>query len=131
MTETIDIPVPSSVNVSRGDRIFQVLWDGGHSIRFILDDLRAMCECALCRAEEEKKEKQKREAKASRMLPVLGSASRAEITSVEHVGRYAIGVGWKDGHQSIYTYETLFEMCPCDSCSRRRELEADIKPEDS
>ena len=46
------------------------------------------------------------------MLPVLGSAIRSEIASVSHVGRYGLGVAWKDGHQSIYTYETLFGGIP-------------------
>src|SRR5215467_7084235 len=99
------VPDPMSVDVSRARRVFEITWAGGEKTSISLDDLRSMCDCALCRDEREKRETQ---AAAPRMLPVLGSAIRAEIASVNHVGRYALGVAWKDGHQSIFTYEYLF-----------------------
>jgi DUF971 family protein len=98
---------PMSVDVSRARRVFEVAWAGGGKTSISLDDLRSMCDCALCRDEREKRDTQ---AAAPRMLPVLGSAIRSEIASVNHVGRYALGVSWKDGHQSIYTYEYLFTL---------------------
>ena len=103
--QSIDVPDPVAVDVSRADRVFEITWSNGHKTRIGFDDLRAMCDCALCRDEREKREAQ---AAAPRMLPVLGSVIRSEIASVSHVGRYALGVAWKDGHQSIYTYEYLF-----------------------
>src|SRR6478672_299675 len=103
------IPDPVSVDVSRASRVFEIAWSSGHKTRIAFDDLRSMCDCALCRDEREKRETQ---AAAPRMLPVLGSAIRSEIASVSHVGRYALGVAWKDGHQSIYTYEYLFNAAP-------------------
>ena len=105
---------PSAVNVSRAERIFEVVWEDGHVSRFKTTDLRSLCDCANCREDREKKEDQPAR---GRSLPVLGSADRAEIASVNHVGRYAFGVGWKDGHQSIYTYDFLFASCPCDLCT--------------
>jgi DUF971 family protein len=99
------VPDPVSVDVSRAGRVFEITWSNGQKTSIAFDDLRSMCECALCRDEREKRETQ---AAAPRMLPVLGSAIRSEIASVSHVGRYALGVAWKDGHQSIYTYEYLF-----------------------
>jgi len=99
------VPDPVAVNISRAERIFEVTWSSGAATRFSLDDLRSICDCALCRDEKEKREAQ---ASAPRMLRVLGSAIRAEVASVSHIGRYALGVAWKDGHQSIYTYEFLF-----------------------
>ncbi len=105
------IPDPVAVDVSRANRVFELTWSSGHKTTIGFDDLRAMCDCALCRDEREKREAQ---AAAPRMLPVLGSVIRAEIASVSHVGRYALGVAWKDGHQSIYTYEFLFSRSPRD-----------------
>src|SRR5215467_9478219 len=99
------VPDPISVDVSRARGMFEIAWASGQKTSISLNDLRAMCDCALCRDEREKRETQ---AAAPRMLPVLGSAIRAEIASVNHVGRYALGVAWKDGHQSIFTYEYLF-----------------------
>jgi DUF971 family protein len=104
-TRSKAVPDPISVDVSRARRVFEITWAGGHKTSISLDDLRSMCDCALCRDEREKRETQ---AAAPRMLPVLGSVIRAAITSVNHVGRYALGVSWKDGHQSIFTYEYLF-----------------------
>jgi DUF971 family protein len=103
------VPDPVAVDVSRADRIFEIAWSDGQKTRIGFDDLRSMCDCALCRDEREKREAQ---AAAPRMLRVLGSAIRSEIASVSHVGRYALGVAWKDGHQSIYTYEYLFTGPP-------------------
>src|SRR5260370_19186703 len=99
------IPDPVEVDVSRANRIFEITWSDGHKTTTAFDDLRMMCDCALCRDEREKRDAQ---AAAPRMLRVLGSVIRAEIASVNHVGRYALGVAWKDGHQSIYTYAFLF-----------------------
>jgi len=105
------IPDPVAVDVSRASRVFDLTWSGGQKTTIGFDDLRGMCDCALCRDEREKREAQ---AAAPRMLPVLGSVIRAEIASVSHVGRYALGVSWKDGHQSIYTYEFLFSKSPAE-----------------
>jgi len=110
--------IPSAVNVSRTERIFEVVWEAGHVSRFRTSDLRSLCECANCREDREQKESKPA---AGRSLPVLGSADRSDIVSVDHVGRYAFGVGWKDGHQSIYTYDFLFASCPCEVCAISRQ----------
>ena len=39
-----------------------------------------------------------------------------KIKSLNEVGRYAVGVQWTDGHDSIYPLENLRRFCPCDSC---------------
>lgn len=43
------------------------------------------------------------------------------LGSVRPVGRYALGVAWADGHDSIFPYRSLRAHCPCDACSRQRE----------
>jgi len=40
-----------------------------------------------------------------------------KIKSLNEVGRYAIGVQWTDGHDSIYPLESLRRCCPCEACS--------------
>ena len=38
------------------------------------------------------------------------------IVSLNDVGRYAVGVRWADGHDSIYPLENLRRECPCKAC---------------
>jgi hypothetical protein len=59
-------------------------------------------------------------------LPVLGMANRSEVESLSHVGRYALGVLWKDQHDSIYPFDALASQCPCEECKARRKTEADL-----
>jgi DUF971 family protein len=105
---------PSAVNVSRADRTLSVVWSETHSSRFNLDDLRSICDCARCRSDREAAEQKRLE--SPRSLPILGATTRAEISSINHVGRYALGIGWKDGHQSIFTYDYLLGSCRCGQC---------------
>jgi len=113
--EKFEQRVPAAINVSRADRTISIEWPDTHRTVYKLDDLRSMCDCAQCRADREKAEENK--TASPRTLPILGAVSRADISSINHVGRYALGVGWKDGHQSIFTYQYLFEGCLCESCS--------------
>ncbi len=39
-----------------------------------------------------------------------------KIKGLNEVGRYAIGVQWTDGHDSIYPLENLRRYCPCNVC---------------
>ena len=39
-----------------------------------------------------------------------------KIRTLNEVGRYAVGVQWVDGHDSIFPLETLRRRCPCDAC---------------
>ena len=38
------------------------------------------------------------------------------ITTLREVGRYAIGITWSDGHDSILPFRELRAHCPCDGC---------------
>jgi DUF971 family protein len=49
-----------------------------------------------------------------------------KIKGLNEVGRYAIGVQWADGHDSIYPLENLRRGCPCDACQGR--IEGEIPP---
>ena len=39
------------------------------------------------------------------------------IRSLNEVGRYAVGVQWVDGHDSIFPLENLRRHCPCNTCA--------------
>jgi len=38
------------------------------------------------------------------------------IKTLREVGRYAIGIAWSDGHDSILPFRDLRAHCPCDAC---------------
>jgi DUF971 family protein len=38
------------------------------------------------------------------------------IERLSEVGRYALGVLWGDGHDSILPYRNLRRACPCEPC---------------
>jgi DUF971 family protein len=41
----------------------------------------------------------------------------ARIEKLTEVGRYALGVVWADGHDSILPFKNLRRACPCDTCA--------------
>jgi DUF971 family protein len=38
------------------------------------------------------------------------------IAKLREVGRYAVGIDWSDGHDSILPYRHLRAACPCNAC---------------
>jgi len=46
-----------------------------------------------------------------------------KIRGLNEVGRYAIGVQWTDGHDSIFPLENLRRYCPCNACAVAAENE--------
>lgn len=44
------------------------------------------------------------------------SAKVPPIKGLNEVGRYAVGVQWADGHDSIFPLENLRRFCPCNEC---------------
>ena len=41
------------------------------------------------------------------------------IRGLNEVGRYAVGIKWEDGHDSIYPLDNLRRYCPCNACGGR------------
>lgn len=41
----------------------------------------------------------------------------ATILALKEVGRYAVGISWSDGHESILPLRHLRENCPCEICA--------------
>ncbi len=50
----------------------------------------------------------------------------ANIKGLNEVGRYAVGVQWIDGHDSIFPLENLRRGCPCEKCGGA--VEGEIAP---
>ena len=46
----------------------------------------------------------------------LAKSKTPVIKTLQEVGRYAIGIVWNDGHDSIFPLETLRRACACDVC---------------
>jgi DUF971 family protein len=44
-------------------------------------------------------------------------ADRTHVEKLKQVGRYALGVEWGDGHDSIIPHRTVRLVCPCDTCA--------------
>ena len=38
------------------------------------------------------------------------------IRKLRAVGRYAVGIDWTDGHDSILPHRHLRQACPCEAC---------------
>ena len=54
------------------------------------------------------------------------SKTSPKIRGLNEVGRYAVGVQWADGHDSIYPLENLRRYCPCNACGGR--IDGEIPP---
>jgi DUF971 family protein len=52
------------------------------------------------------------------------SKTLPRIRGLNEVGRYAIGIQWTDGHESIFPLENLRRGCPCNTCAGA--IEGDI-----
>jgi DUF971 family protein len=52
----------------------------------------------------------------SATMAVGKSKTPPRIRGLNEVGRYAIGIQWADGHDSIFPFENLRRFCPCNTC---------------
>jgi DUF971 family protein len=50
-------------------------------------------------------------------MAVNKSKTAPRIRGLNEVGRYAIGIQWTDGHDSIFPLENLRRFCPCNACA--------------
>jgi DUF971 family protein len=51
---------------------------------------------------------------------VARSSEAIRVERLSEVGRYALGVVWGDGHDSILPYRGLRGACPCEACTATR-----------
>jgi DUF971 family protein len=92
---------PVKVKLSAARFLF-IEWKDNSNSTFNLTMLRRICPCAPCLADREKHGKN-----------YLSIFSRDQVTieSIKPVGNYALGIKWKDGHDTgIYEYQYLYKL---------------------
>lgn len=90
---------PSSI-VKKGPRTLAVEWVGGETHLLDVVALRRACVCAQCVDEFTRQ-------------PILKPEDVPETTrpvKVKNLGRYALVVDWNDGHNSIFSWEYLYDL---------------------
>jgi DUF971 family protein len=45
------------------------------------------------------------------------SPEATRVEKLSEIGRYALGVTWGDGHESILPFRNLRAACPCEACA--------------
>lgn len=100
-------PATRPVRIARepAERRVRIVWADGHECLYDWEYLRRNCLCAYCHGEWGAPG-------AMSSNPPL-SPAQTELTSMAHVGRYAISLTWADGHDTgIYSFRDLRAMCP-------------------
>ncbi|MGD8396066.1 MAG: DUF971 domain-containing protein [Candidatus Eiseniibacteriota bacterium] len=96
-----------------GDDSLRIEWADGHSSTYLFRLLRRSCPCATCLVERQKAEQ-------SGPFRVLGPEPSVLPARLEPVGNYAIRITWRDEHDSIFAFDGLRDLCPCDACAAGR-----------
>ncbi len=78
----------------------EVAWADGRTGRYPWGYLRAICACAHCRGTV----LQRVESGTAADDP---DGPERQVAALQHIGHYALGVAWKDGHQSILPWDYL------------------------
>jgi DUF971 family protein len=114
--------VPRAINVSRTEGTLSVVWPDGTTTVVPLMKFRQVCPCATCaeaRGENPHPGLLETPPPSSkppaRSLPLLGDVRKFQVSSLRHVGRYALGVTWGDNHQSIYSWAFLADLRTSDA----------------
>lgn len=97
------MPHPVRLDLDR-TRGLTIEWSDGHSGRLSLVELRKKCPCASCRALRE--ERQRNPLTVLQSVP--NESDQVTVDRAELVGRYALRIVWKDGHDTgIYDFGLL------------------------
>lgn len=91
---------PRKIKIEMGNLFID--WDNEEKSCIKLADLRYNCPCAVCLEDKNKK--------GNGYIP-LYNEKEMTVASVERIGNYAVGITWKDGHNSgIYNFEYLNKL---------------------
>jgi len=94
---------PTEIRRLSSEGTLRITWDDGHVSDYPLTHLRGWCPCAVCQGHSGDRR--------------YVEAPKAELTNIAVVGKYALNLGWSDGHDTgIYSYRYLRELCPCPAC---------------
>lgn len=89
---------PVQVRVSN-KKVLIIKWSDDSESRIEISILRRNCPCATCIAE--------RDQRGKFFIPLFES-SQILISEIKTIGNYALGITWKDGHNTgIYEYPFL------------------------
>ncbi len=92
---------PVKVKLS-ADKFLLIEWNDNSHSSYKLTMLRRFCPCAVCLADREKQGKN--------YFPIFGK-DQVTVESIKPVGNYALGIKWKDGHDTgIYEYLYLHKL---------------------
>lgn len=98
--QQIDAPDSHSVHV---------VWRDGHESHYDNVFLRFSCPCASC----------VNEWTGERTVKMAEIPREIRPTSWHLVGKYALSIGFSDGHDTgIYSFDLLRKLCPCPTCSK-------------
>jgi DUF971 family protein len=56
----------------------------------------------------------------------MAEEQKYQAVGLSPVGRYALGVCWGDGHESIFSFSYLRTTCPCEECRTAGKGEEDL-----
>ncbi|MBI4852678.1 MAG: DUF971 domain-containing protein [Acidobacteria bacterium] len=120
---------PVEINAGKSSPFVEIVWDDDHRSKYQVGQLRAICPCATCRETKGENPHQAikpktpnpktEQSKRGLSLPLF-KPEKYQITNMNYVGNYALGVEWQDNHHSIFTWRLLSEECPCESCLAER-----------
>ena len=89
--------VPLKIEVTEEDSL-KIIWKDDSVTIISLLELRKMCPCAICSANEKKHSHSHSIYRENQLI----------IENVSIVGSYALAVAWKDGHNTgIYEFQFL------------------------
>ena len=103
-----DVMVPREIGRANQHDL-KIAWQDGHTSVYPARTLRLACPCAGCVDE------------MTGQIVLVANSVPPDVhpLKVELVGRYAITIGWSDGHHTgIYPFDLLRKMCPC--CQEQR-----------
>lgn len=84
------------------DKKLQIIWDDNSVSEIDLKKLRINCPCAYCSKEREEQSKS--------YIPLFFD-NQLEISEINLVGSYALGLKWKDGHNTgIFEFNQLRKL---------------------
>jgi DUF971 family protein len=92
---------PLAVSISEKKNLL-VQWDDGSNSQIELSLLRRCCPCANC--------SEQRENQSENYIPLF-FADQIKVKNIYEVGNYAIGITWRDGHNTgIYEFPYLISL---------------------
>jgi DUF971 family protein len=99
---------PTDIKLNREAQVLTITWQDGRTSRYPLVQIRKACPCATCREEQQ--------TSTRTLLPILKvdpGEGPPKATSAQLVGRYALHIGWSDGHNTgSYKFSYLRSLDP-------------------